>query len=324
LNKKPILYDIKITTGIAIILVVIGHLASRSEVGIDAYVNFKRIIYKFHMPLFLCLSGYIAYYTYPPIRSFKDYSIFVKKKVVRLFPAYIILSFVFLLGKYLFVNHTNVSEAIVDVLFYPSEGSSGFLWYLYVLFMYNLCMPFIDFAVRNYFLLIFIVSLVISSFMPLPNLFSLDLFFWYLPFFLFGAYLDSKREVYVLSLQKYGVFALVLFIIWIPLEYMGLINVPKNIISFIAIVSFFYISSIKIERNLFLEKIGDKSFYIYLFNTMFMGASSILFIKWLGRDVFYSKFYYFMPLLVIIGVLLPILFHKYVISRIPVLKKMIK
>lgn len=37
MSKKPILFDIKISTGIAIILVVIGHLASRGQVGIECF-----------------------------------------------------------------------------------------------------------------------------------------------------------------------------------------------------------------------------------------------------------------------------------------------
>ncbi|WP_296384959.1 acyltransferase [Winogradskyella sp.] len=324
MSKKPILYDIRIATGIAIILVVIGHLASRGEIGIDAYVNLKRVIYKFHMPLFLCLSGYIAYYTYQPIESFKDYTKFVKKKFIRLFPAYIILSSVFLIGKYFFVEDTDVNKSIVSVLIYPSEGSSGFLWYLYVLFLYNLCMPIIDYMVRNKFLLFFVTSLALSSFVNFPKMFSLNIFVWYLPFFILGCYLVTKRETSLSVLQNFGLVIIILFSVWGILEYLNLVNIPKSIISLFAIFSVGYISSIKIVRSSVLEKIGYNSFYIYLFNTMFMGALSVLLIKWLGKDAFYHKFYYFAPVLVIIGVLFPILLHKYVISRIPILKNLIK
>lgn len=324
MTKRPILYDIKIATGIAIILVVLGHLASRGEVGIDLYINLKRVIYKFHMPLFLCLSGYLTYYSYNTIKSFNDYVKYVKKKLVRLLPAYLILSFVFLIGKYFFIENIDVNRSIFNILMYPSESSSGFLWYIYVLFLYNLCMPIIDYIVRNKFLLFFVVSLVLSSFITFSKIISLDIFFWYLPFFIFGCYLVTKRESYMTILNRFGLFVFVLFVIWGVLEYLSLVNVPKNIISFFAIVSVGYLSSIKIVRSSVLEKIGGNSFYIYLFNTMFMGAFSVLLIKWLGKETFFERFYFLAPFLVIIGVLFPILFHKYVISRIPILKSLIK
>jgi len=323
-NKKPILYDIKIATGISILLVVIGHLASRGEVGIDLYVHLKRIIYKFHMPLFLCLSGYITYYTYPSINTVIDYKKYVKKKIFRLFPAYFILSLTFFVGKYFFVDSTEVLKSIVNILAFPSESSSGFLWYIYVLFLYSLFMPIIDFIVRHMFFLFFTISIIMSTFISFPKIFSLDIFFWYLPFFILGCYLVSKRQVYMIILKRFGFLVSVLFLVWGVLEYMSLVDVPKNIISLFAIVSVSYISAIKIVRNSLLENLGSNSFYIYLFNTMFMGALSILLIKWMGKEAFLVRFYYFVPFLLVSGVVFPILFHKYVISRIPILKSLIK
>ena len=324
MSKKPILYDIKIATGIAIILVVIGHLASRGETGIDAYVNLKRIIYKFHMPLFLCLSGHIAYYTYKPIKSFKGYIEYVKKKFFRLFPAYIILAITFFIGKYIFVENIDMQKSLLNISVYPSESSSGYLWYIYVLFLYYLCMPIIDYMICNKFLIFFIISLALSSFVTFPKLFALDIFFWYLPFFIFGCYLVSVRESSIPLLKGYGFAILILFLLWGVFEYLQLINIPKNIVSFFAIVRVIYLSSIKIVRNYFLEKMGDNSFYIYLFNTMFIGFVSAVLVKLLGKEEFYNMFYYFAPFLIIIGLFSPILLHKYIISRIPILKSLIK
>ena len=185
-------------------------------------------------------------------------------------------------------------------------------------------MPIIDYVVRNKFLLFFVLSLVLSSFITFPKILSLDIFFWYLPFFIFGCYLVSKRESYIPFLKRFGFFSVLLFLVWGGLEYMNLIDIPKNVISFISIISIGYISSIKIVRNSFLEYIGDNSFYIYLFNTMIMGAISVLFINWLGKDYFLDKFYYFAPILLLAGSFFPILLHKYVISKIPILNSFIK
>ena len=324
MSKKPILYDIKIATGIAIIFVVIGHLASRGEVGIDLYVNLKRIIYKFHMPLFFFLSGYIAYYTYPPIKSVNDYFSFVKKKFIRLFPAYLIMSLVFFAGKYTLGKSTDFVEEILDVLFYPANSNSSFLWYIYVLFLFNLSMPIIDYFVKNKFIFFFTISILVSSFVRFPNLFSLNFYFWYLPFYILGCYLSNNQITYLSVLKKYGFIVLIMFVTWVFLEFLEIIDIPKNIVSFFAIFGIGYLSSIKIVRNIFLEKLGDNSFYIYLFNTIFIGAISLFLINYLGQKTFYNNFYYFAPFFILIGLYLPMWLQKYVLSRLPIISKLIR
>jgi len=324
LSKKPILYDIKIATGIAIILVVIGHLASRGQTEIEFYVKLKSIIYKFHMPLFLFLSGYIAHYTYPPIKSINDYSSYVKKKFIRLFPAYLIMSLVFFAGKYALGQSTELVEGILNILFYPTNSNSSFLWYIYVLFLFNLSMPIIDYFVKKKFIIFFVISILIASFTEFSKLFSLNFYFWYLPFYILGCYLSNKQEPYLSILKRYGLIILVVFVLWAFLEFFEIINIHKNIVSFFAIFGIGYLSSIKMVRNTFLEKMGDNSFYIYLFNTMFTGAITIFSIKYFGKQSFYDKFYYLAPFLVFIGLYFPIILQKYIINKVPILKNLIR
>ena len=324
MSKKPILYDIKIATGITIILVVIGHLASRGQVGIDLYVNLKHVIYKFHMPLFLFLSGYIAQYTYKPIESIKDYFSFIKKKFIRLFPAYFIMSFVFFVGKYNLGESTEISEGIFTILFSPADSNSGFLWYLYLLFTFNLCMPIIDYFIKNKFVYFFTISILLSTFVDFPKLFSLNFYFWYLPFYIFGCYCSNNQIKYLHLLKKYGFIVLIIFLSWAFLEFLNIIDVHKNIVSFFAIFGIGYITSIKIVRNVLLEKLGDNSFYIYLFNTIFIGAISLFLINYLGKKTFYNNFYYFAPFFILIGLYFPIWLQKYVISRLPIISKLIR
>src|SRR4051812_48829782 len=47
--------------GAAILLVVLGHAVQSSYVNFDSNPLF-RVIYAFHMPLFMFVSGYIAFY----------------------------------------------------------------------------------------------------------------------------------------------------------------------------------------------------------------------------------------------------------------------
>ena len=323
MNKKPILYDIKITTGIAICLVVLGHLASRGETEIMYYVKLKNVIYKFHMPLFLFLSGYIAHYTFKPIKSYSDYFNYLKKKALRLFPAYLILSFTFFLGKAFLKQDEGLLDGVINILFFPANSNSGFLLYIYVLFLYNVSMPLIVYLNNKNFVLFFVISILLSL-LVFPSIFSLNFYFWYLPFFILGCFMSKHRTLYLKTIKKGGIIALILFLTWIVLEYLGIVKLPKIVVSFIAIFAFSYVGSVLLKRQRFLEKMGDNSFYIYLFNTMVMGTITVVLVRFLGKQTYYDYFYLLIPVLLVSGVLIPILIHKFVISKIPILKDLIR
>ncbi|WP_460217918.1 acyltransferase family protein [Psychroserpens sp. MEBiC05023] len=324
--KKKILYDVKIATGIAILLVVVGHLASRGQEGVDLYVSLKEVIYKFHMPLFLFMSGYISGYTYKPINESKDYLKFVKKKVIRLFPAYLLLSILFFLGKYFLGQNQGIFKDLINILIYPSKGNSGFLWYIYVLFLYYLITPCIM-SIKNkniYMYLVFIGSLILSFF-NFPDVLSLNFFFWYLPYFILGCFLSNNIVKYTHFLRSLGVFALFLFGLWFVLEYLGILNFHKNIVSFIAIIAIHYLS-LKISEKracAFLKLLGENSFNIYLFNTLFMGGITFFLKKILGYDLFIESFYLLAPFIIFSGVFLPIILYKIIKKRLPLLAKYI-
>ena len=72
--------EIDILKGIAIILVVLGHI--ELLYALDAYSQFRDFVYTFHMPLFMAISGYL--YAKHHNTSF-NYLSFVKKKAKRLF-----------------------------------------------------------------------------------------------------------------------------------------------------------------------------------------------------------------------------------------------
>jgi fucose 4-O-acetylase-like acetyltransferase len=53
--------DIDRAKGLAILLVVFGHLVARADpAGVDWYEPLRRAVYAFHMPFFLYLSGLVA------------------------------------------------------------------------------------------------------------------------------------------------------------------------------------------------------------------------------------------------------------------------
>lgn len=327
MTSKPVLYNIKIATGIAIIIVVIGHLASRGEKDLVAYVNLKEVIYKFHMPLFIFLSGYIASYTFSPIENWKTYFVFVRKKFNRLMPAYFLLSTVFLFGKMLLSEKATFQlEDLMDIFINPSNGNSGFLWYIYILFFYYVFIPPIMYIVKDNFrfLFTFILTLLISIYLTPFSLFSIDLFLFYLPFFILGCYLSLHEKVFLQNLKKYGAYLLLLFLLWLACEFLEVLNIQKHFIGFLGIFSVLYLSSFLIVRSRLLEIFGDNSFYIYLYNTMFMGGITVVVIKVLGKSFYLDYFYFLAPILISTGIILPILFQKYIFSKIPFIRNWIR
>jgi len=63
------------------VLVVLGHLAGGKGPNpprdFDWYMTLFLPLYRFHMPFFMFLSGFISFYTYKPIRRCGDYGRYV-------------------------------------------------------------------------------------------------------------------------------------------------------------------------------------------------------------------------------------------------------
>lgn len=115
---------IDICKGIAIILVVMGHIG-------DAYEGSLRIIhdviYYFHMPLFMFVGGYLG--SGSQKESFKQNC---RKKILAYGVPYIVFSVVYwifkMLGSAVVNNPTDIKELLL-ILIYPIS----FMWYIYAL-----------------------------------------------------------------------------------------------------------------------------------------------------------------------------------------------
>jgi fucose 4-O-acetylase-like acetyltransferase len=110
--------------GIAIILVVLGHSVQHNNPNYDNNLLF-RVIYSFHMPMFMFLSGFIVLG-----KSGYTFLAYVKKNAIRLLIPFFIWYFV----SYVIVRfHQDVSLALYffDLAKSPGRG----LWFLWILFL---------------------------------------------------------------------------------------------------------------------------------------------------------------------------------------------
>ena len=320
-TKLKHLKDVDIAIGIAIILVVYGHLLFNVK-DLDWFVNSRRLIYGFHMPLFMFFSGFLMSYTYKPVNTIKDYFVFLKKKVRKFSPPYLLFSLIFLIFDYVFYGFTmtELKETVLSIFIYPAEGSAGFLWYVYVLLEFYIIFPLLMMIAKNHLIKLLIFSVAIQ-FMKVPELFGLNFFAFYLVFIVLSIIATKYLDLYYKYLSKLGLIFVAQFVIILSFTVIGYIQPLKAITGLSAIPAIHYISlkllSLKVSNRLIY--VGQHSFYIYLMNTLIMGALFLFFTKILEIN----NLELISPVLMVSGVYIPILIYKKIIRKIPILNRFI-
>ncbi|HPJ43459.1 MAG TPA: acyltransferase [Spirochaetota bacterium] len=328
-SNRPHLHDIERLTGAAILLVVIGHLVTGYDInaqGLGWYKFLKSLIYSFHMPLFMFVSGYIMFYTFPEIQELSDYALYIKRKFLRLMPSYLVFAAVifvskFYLDKYLPIdNPVRDSVSFSDAFVKPAASYAGFLWYVYVLFEYYILIPVALLVLKNRIELLVVLSLPLH-FINFPDIIALDLFFEFLIFFTLGMLAVKHSGRYLAFIDRYSHLVVIIFVLMclgyffykIPKLIMGLAAIP----ALHSIIRKYFIS----RRKSILSLFGIYSFSIYLMNTLASGFVKAIGFKYLNWS--YENF--FLPALVMIccGLLIPIGIKKYIINKIPIINKYI-
>lgn len=141
-KKKNVFIDY--LKGIAILLVLVGHCVQYGSGAAflenDEYWNniVMKVIYSFHMPLFIAISGYLFWF------SVKNNGVFnsIKKRVARLLPVCltwaIILSFVdFTKGEFAGVKHT--------AYYFLTD-----FWFMWTIIFSTVCVALIEFIYNKF------------------------------------------------------------------------------------------------------------------------------------------------------------------------------
>lgn len=334
------LVDIDRAKGLAIALVVLGHVVAR-EPPKDAewFERVKGVVYLFHMPFFMFLSGFVTYYAFKPLSSVRDYGTYVWRRFIRLIPAYLLFSIIVYLAKYyggrvLHVdNPVRSFEQFWDIFIRPGKSFSEYLWYVYVLFFLTAaCAPLFALPMRRWAW--FIAPCIGLAFLPMTEYLALDRFFFYLPFFLFGAVLAGRWKAVSQSLDRLGAMSLAAFLAALILCYLVLTdmqesvaghwyaNAPKLLMGALSIPALLaLVRHPAASRWTLLSTLGDYTFPIYLMNTLAIGGVKGVMLKWVSWDGW--MFLLFLPILFIAGIAIPVLIKRHVIRRVRVLNQMI-
>lgn len=183
--SKPRLNKYDNIKGLAIILIVIGHLLviKDSGEGFNYIAYLKNVLFIIHLPLFFFISGYFSKIRpNDPIKACK-----------RILIPYII--FCILLRIYFTVlSGTIKSDPIIIISEYG-------LWFLISLFSMKMSLPIVD-KLKYPILTSIALGLAIGFLDISPGLLGISRTFTYLPVFLTGFYFNTYKEKYIANNKK--------------------------------------------------------------------------------------------------------------------------
>lgn len=313
------LTDIDIAVGISIILVVYGHLQFQLDLP-KWYLHSRNFIYKFHMPLFMFFSGFIMSLSYYKIKNFIQYLDFMKKKINKFLPAYLFFSLTFLIYD-TYQTGFDMNELkvnLMNILFIPSKAPAGFLWYVYILLQFYFILPILKIFTKKYWYLLIVFGFSLHFF-DITYFFNLNLFCFYFIFIFLGILANSNIDKYYFFIEKFGLIFLTIFIALI-FSY-DLIS-SKLLLGLISIPAIHYIS-LKLKKLVIskqIAQVGKFTYYIYLMNTLVMGSLYTILISFFKFEINIT----ILLLLFISGIFMPIYIYKKLISKIHILKRIIK
>ena len=153
-EKKKIDW-LSVLQGFSMLLVIIGHVVLTNVPG-DATTpiatGIGRIIYSFHMPLFIFISGWLFYYTC--IGRDKPYKEMLVSKAKRLaipFFAFTIIAMVLKLAFPQLMHRVVDVEEIVNTFLFFRSNPLGEMWFVIVLFELMLLYPIYKLIINNSF-----------------------------------------------------------------------------------------------------------------------------------------------------------------------------
>ena len=294
--------------GLAIFLVVIGHVVARElPEGNDWYGYLKEVIYRFHMPLFMVLTGMSFALSLPRFSSWPQVAAFSAKRTERLLVVYVAFGVLILAGKLAAAHFVHVDNPaygdlgdVSRLLLMPAESVAGFLWFIYVLSVYLLTVPALFQLIGRRPMLLLVVGLALNL-TVWPRLFMLDEVVYYLPFFAGGMALWMWREHW----ERAGVVALGLTTaLFVALAFS--LAAPKWLLGALSVLpALWAMQRLPAAWQDRLAWIGRASLTIYLFNTIAIGLAKGLLLRVLPWDG--VNFLLYFPVLTLAGVALPML-----------------
>lgn len=322
--------DIDRGKGLAILLVVFGHLiANGHPQGNDWYGTAKSLVYSFHMPFFMYLSGTVFFLTGKQELSGRRYLAFAGDRFVRLMVPFLVFGFLIVIGKYLFHFFAFVDDAprsllsgVKDMVADAPDNPAVSIWYVLVLFVFSVATPLLWRASGRWWTPIFVLALILY-FLPTVDAFYLERVMDYFIFFVAGGLVAMRGDVRAMFSSLLPLWW-VLFLASTAVVFTRLSADMKLLIPGLASIPALHglVSSRRFANDRVLLELGGYAFTIYLFNTITIGLAKAGYLKVAPID--YGYFWIALPLLFAAGTLGPIAIRRYLLVRMPALDRMVR
>ena len=311
--------------GLAIALVVWGHIVARNPPG-DAhwYELSKRLVYSFHMPFFMFLSGLVFFHALKAPLAWPETLRAIGKRFYRLMPAYLLFGALVVAGKLVAARYVQVDNPVrtlgsaLSVVLFPMSSPASFLWYVQTLFLLSaLVLVFVRaFGLRLWVLLALAIPchiLQVTDFLALDRVAELLLYF--VIGGLVARYWADWTQLTDLGLPLWlAAFAVALW--WSSVDARA--ATAAALLSIPALHGLVRLLPPGASRR--LQFLGLYAFPIYLMNTMAIGAGKAAlapFAAWSGRDFLF----FYVPVLFAAGLFAPIFVKRWIFRRIPPLDR---
>lgn len=275
MNNNYTLTNIKVYT---IILVIIGHvLAIYTPNSIFPHLGTRitsimhDIIYSFHMPLFISVSGAV----YAICRKRGKYSTWdelLKAKWRRVLLPYFSFGLIILFPVLIALDKMQVNVENITSIIY-GDGNIKHLWYLYVLFEMFIITRTIEKILNSWIVFSVIVCTTIIAYnIALPSIFQINMLLKYYIYFILGYYVGN--ETIKINLQLYQGFILLVIGLLGNYYMYQLPPIPYSIVNIItslslSILAFTICQKYNLLQNTkFYEYLKKVGMGIYLFHVV--------------------------------------------------------
>jgi len=334
------LTDIDRAKGIAILLVVFGHLVARqSPANVSWSDPLRIVVYLFHMPLFMYLSGYVTFLSGAARTPRQGWPRLLSKRASRLLIPFLLFGLAILCAKLVAARFATVDNVPPDLwdglralVWDTGHSPATSVWYIAVLFVFCVATPPLLALDHSRALLVGVA--VVLYLLPLPPPFYLDRVGTYFIFFVAGGLAADAgpRWQRVVDLTRWPALAGLAAVTYLvasghitfqwtdgaqgfPYKWALLI---AGLLSMPAIHGL--VRHAPFANSATLIQLGRYVFVIYLLNTPFIGITKAVLLKVVSWDG--SHFLPFAVALMLAGILGPMLTKRWVLRRLPAFDRM--
>lgn len=172
-DKKKIEW-LAVLQGVSMLLVVIGHVSLTNvpdDPSTPVATGIERVVYSFHMPLFIFISGWLFYYTC--IRKGKSYGEVAKAKLKRLGIPFLVFTLIATVLKAAFPSlmHRPVTgQELIDTFLLFRSNPLGEMWFVVVLLVLMAMYPIYCYALRKRWTMCMLVMIcMVVYILPPPS-----------------------------------------------------------------------------------------------------------------------------------------------------------